>query len=163
MKTRRGATFGATILALPHLRIVSDTDDCIEWTGARSSAGYGVFSLGRRQIKAHRIFWEWANQQRVPLGCVVMHLCDNPSCVNPKHLRLGSPYDNVSDCNRKGRRNQVTGERHGMAKLTVAQVQEIRRRYVPRSVTLETLGREYGVHMSTIHQIVRGEKWAVQP
>lgn len=159
MKTSHGVTYGATLLSLPHLRIVSDTDDCINWTGAKSTKGYGVFTLRGRQVYAHRILWEWSNGKQIPANYIIMHTCDNPLCVNPRHLQLGTTKDNVDDCNRKGRRNQVSGERHGMAKLTAEEVRIIRKDYKPRKVTLKALGNKYGVSESTIHVIVTGQKW----
>jgi hypothetical protein len=159
MKTNAGVTFGAVILNLQGIRILSETDACIPWTGARSRRGYGLFTLNGKQVSAHRVFWEWANGRAIPPGFVVMHSCDNPPCVNPRHLSLGTAGDNVRDCAKKGRRNQVHGEAHGMVKLSADDVREIRRLYRPRVVTLEHLGLRFGVCAGTIGKIVKGDSW----
>lgn len=94
-------------------------------------------------------------------GLQVCHSCDNPFCVNPDHLWLGTHHDNHNDKMKKGRhRNGVSpGELNGSAKLTRAQVDEIRKRYIPRKVTMAQLAREYGVAKSQISFIVKGKAW----
>src|SRR4051812_38446928 len=129
MRCKSGATFGTVLLALfrSGLRLETATDKCIEWAGTRTRQGYGVFTLNGKQVRAHRVIWEMA-YGGIPEGLVLLHTCDNPPCVNPRHLRPGSHAENVVDCQQKGRRVQVNGEQHGMAKLTGEQVAEIRRR-----------------------------------
>lgn len=81
---------------------------CWEWNGTRNKQGYGVvcIAIDRRPtgIPAHRLQWMHCHG-KIPAGCVVMHTCDNPPCVNPEHLRLGSQTDNLNDCVSKGRHN----------------------------------------------------------
>ena len=77
-------------------------DDCWEWTGSRHPQGYGMFSVNGRNIYAHRFsamlhFGMFDRRSRV------MHSCDNPGCVNPAHLSLGTQRDNMLDCSAKGR------------------------------------------------------------
>jgi len=79
-------------------------NDCWEWKGARSSAGYGqkwTPSVGQ-VLYTHRLAYEWANGP-IPSGMIVLHACDNPPCCNPSHLRLGTHADNVADKMQKGR------------------------------------------------------------
>jgi len=161
----------------PKVRI-RGLDECWPWTAGKVASGYGAFYLGsrsdgtRRQLSASRIAWTLAHGP-VPLGMLVCHHCDNPDCCNPLHLFLGTPADNIRDAARKGRtasgeRNGshthperlARGERHGLAKLTEAQVREIRARYAAGGVSQSQLAREYGMARTTISSIVRRETWA---
>lgn len=86
---------------------VRKSDGCWEWTGSRNAAGYGKLSegaAGSPRLRAHRVSWELANGP-VPAGLWVLHRCDNPPCVRPDHLWLGTRLDNMQDCARKGRIN----------------------------------------------------------
>jgi Predicted DNA binding protein len=163
MKRAAGTSVIGLLQKMGGLRIISVTDQCIEWIGARRMRGYGSFYDCGKQVLAHRFIWEMSTGKKIPHGKVVMHTCDNPPCVNPKHLKLGTHKENVEDCNRKGRRKQVSCEKHGMAILTPEQVREIRKRYVPRKVTLEFLAKEFGVTMAAIHDIIRGRSWKNLP
>lgn len=75
---------------------------CWEYTGGKDQYGYGRFKIAGRQLGAHKVSYVLHNSD-VPKGLVVMHTCDNPGCINPNHLRLGTVKDNVHDCIQKGR------------------------------------------------------------
>ncbi len=114
---------------------------------------------------AHRV--AWAAYRTTPFdmkqlhGKIVMHTCDNPGCVNPKHLRLGTQSDNCLDRERKGRgsRDGVAAATAAHTKLTPEQVLAIRAEAaaVPRSH--RRLGREYGVVSQSIDDIVSRKNW----
>lgn len=89
---------------------VEKTDSCWLWTGAKHPKGYGIFHLRGRTPRAHVLSWI-LHHGPVPRGLCVLHRCDNPPCVNPDHLFLGTPQDNTDDMTRKGRhwRRRVTG------------------------------------------------------
>lgn len=138
-------------------------NDCWEWKYCKDKDGYGGFELthGNKQ-RAHRVSWE-LNYGPIPANLFVLHHCDNPSCVNPKHLFLGSASDNNKDCKNKGRARGggVKGEKNKMAKLTEKQVIEIREKYIPYKYSTYQLAKEYGMHASQIHKIVRNENWKI--
>lgn len=77
-----------------------DQGVCLMWPGRTDEDGYG--RIGKRSIRAHRVAWERANRRQIPPGLVVMHTCDNPPCVNPSHLILGTVGDNNRDREAKG-------------------------------------------------------------
>jgi len=156
---------------------VAKSDGCWLWTGSRTINGYGrLMCVPTRQkwAFAHRLSWEIANQSQVPVGMYVLHGCDVPLCVNPGHLRIGTPQDNSDDARARNRmptsdQRRRLGEDNGSAKLTSEQAMELRRRYrsAPRAPagvrvaygTVTGLAREFGVSSSMVHQIGRGAKW----
>lgn len=137
---------------------VQKTDNCWLWTGARNELGYGSFGIaGRRTELAHRASWRLSAGE-IPAGLLVCHHCDNPPCVRPDHLFLGTNQDNVADQIAKGRRPRAHGQNNSNAKLTDAEVAEIRTRYGP-GVRIVDLAAEYGISKSQIWNIVSGKQW----
>jgi hypothetical protein len=137
--------------------------DCHIWTGALGRKnGYGCFKIrekgnrdNAKQFKAHRLIYEL---YKGPIGDKhVLHKCDNPRCVNPDHLFLGTHQDNIRDMVQKGR--AASGAKHPSAKLTPEQVIEIRELYAQGGHTTRSLGQKYGVNGKHIHNIVTGKKW----
>jgi len=78
-------------------------EGCWLWLGGKHKFGYGTFRAGKAVIGAHRYSWQLHSGQPIPEGSFVLHSCDNPPCVNPAHLRLGSPKDNMQDMSTRGR------------------------------------------------------------
>src|SRR4030043_140451 len=102
---------------------VNKTNSCWLWTASGTAQGYGRFRIGHKKQLAHRISWEIHNGP-IPIGMLVCHKCDNPPCVNPHHLFLGSISDNTKDMYLKKRRSQSRAN-NGNAKLNKKQVQSI--------------------------------------
>lgn len=82
---------------------VTKTNSCWLWTGAKSHNGYGRFSHKGKVKQAHRVAWEIQNGREFPAGKLACHVCDNPPCVNPAHLFVGTTKDNMRDASLKGR------------------------------------------------------------
>ncbi len=138
---------------------VSKGDGCWEWTGSLNNGGYGDFHLGGggRHTLAHRLAWELAHGP-IPDGVIVMHLCDNPCCVRPDHLKAGSMADNQRDMAQKGRAGQ-RGERSPKAKLSDEKVRRIRRMCVDGD-TITSIARVFGVARSLVRGVRDGRRWA---
>ena len=134
-------------------------DECWEWRGYRHRSGYGMVSFRYKQTLAHRVSY-LIHYGTDPGEHFVCHTCDNPSCVNPAHLFLGTPLDNVHDMISKDR--NVYGER-SRTSLTDSDVIAIRREYIPRRVTYKMLGERYGVEAHVISAIVRRASWRHLP
>ncbi len=135
------------------------------WLGCKGAKGYGHFfnGHGRRIERAHRLSWEFTYGP-IPEGLHVLHHCDNPGCVNPNHLFLGSNADNVADSVKKGRRANQRGEKNGRAKLSEVDVNAIRSAYSKGFIagvemTEVRLGIMFGVHNAQIGKIVNGKAW----
>lgn len=140
-----------------------DGDGCWVWLGATSTnMRYGCMSLGRqRSVQyTHRLSWELANGP-IPPGLCVLHRCDNPPCVRPDHLFLGTRRDNMTDKVEKGR--QQRGEQTGSAVLTETQVAEILLAYATGEFPVLGLAGEYGVEEATVRAIVNGQTWTHVP
>lgn len=146
---------------------VEKTEGCWLWTGKSTHRfGYGMVGLGPHQggmIAAHRLSWELENGP-IPAGMCVCHHCDNPKCVNPAHLFLGSQRDNIADAIAKGRKAPMppsVGEKNGRARLATADVAEIRRRY-SIGETQTSLAAAFRVPQTHISRIILNKAWRVR-
>lgn len=150
---------------------VDRSGECWIWTAGKASFGYGSFWDGSRHVRSHRFAFERENGP-IAEGLCVLHRCDQPACVRPDHLFLGTRDDNMADMVNKGR--QASGERTGaclyperralgerlpQARLTDDLVRSIRDRYRTGTVLQRQLAEEFGVNQSTISLVVRGSTW----
>jgi len=156
---------------------VRGKEDCWTWKAAVSPRGYGQMGIGsrldgtRRVIRAHRASWI-IHFGKIPVPLYVCHHCDNPPCVNPGHLFLGTQFDNMGDASKKKR--SASGDRHRVnlypekvlkgealvqAKLTELGVKKIRELYAAGGVTQLELGNRYGVTFQTISSVIRRKNW----
>lgn len=127
---------------------------CWVWTAGKHSFGYGVISQGKGKTPhcTHRLSWQ-IHVGEIPGKFHVLHKCDNPSCVNPEHLWLGTATDNMKDMVAKGRQAK-TG-----AKLTWEKVRRLRARYAEGGMSLAELAIELAISKQTVRDIVRGVTW----
>jgi hypothetical protein len=151
---------------------VRKDSDCWVWTGAFSSTGYGGFKVNGRDEGAHRFSYT-IHFGQIPPGLCVLHRCDNPACVRPAHLFLGTKGDNNRDRAIKGRSakgdrsgprihiaKRPRGEAHPRAKLTAAEVRLIRLLYAQGTYSQKRLARIFHTPPSNIRSIVRCNTWA---
>lgn len=137
---------------------VGSPDECWPWVGAQEVAGYGILLRAPGLFyKTHRLSWQLANNRPVPDGMFVCHRCDNPPCVNPSHLFLGTAKDNNQDRSRKGRgrENRVFGESSPTAKISDADVAAIRA-LVAAGSTQQAAADRFGIKQQHVSRIVRG-------
>lgn len=139
-------------------------ENCWPWLAGHDIHGYGVFMVGYpgRMVprKAHRIAWELTHATHIPKGLCALHECDNPPCVNPAHLFLGTLKDNAADMLRKGRNrpNPQRGEANHNAKLTEERVRLIRhlRKLGWSRSQIATAAR---TSERSVKHVVQGETW----
>jgi hypothetical protein len=138
---------------------IRGVDECWPWEGAKMKDGYGNFNVGSKFVRAHRFCYEHFNGP-IADGLHVCHKCDNPICVNPRHLFLGTRSDNMRDCIAKLRHRH--GSRHSGAKLTPESVRYIRASYAGkgRGPTLKQVGDRFGVCSQTVLNVVNRKVWA---
>lgn len=168
--THPGLVAGRLRFGDPEVRfwmgVKSSRDGCWEWTNSRNIAGYGMLFYQGRSQPAHRVSWQ-IHSGPIPEGLFVCHQCDNPRCVRPSHLFLGTALDNARDRDRKGRAGKrpsrkgckgLEGESHPMSVLSASDVLLIRAR-LDEGESSVAIGKEYGVDTSTISSIRRRRTW----
>lgn len=129
-------------------------NNCWVWLGWKNKKGYGRINILGKHYMAHRASY-LLFKGKIPEGMFVCHKCDNPSCVNPEHLFLGTNSDNMQDMLRKGREYYPNGEDHYNHKLTKEDIFNIR--LDQRSQ--ESIAKDYDVHRVTIGKIKRQLIW----
>lgn len=158
LKVKQVQNHGLTVYERLLLNVSIRPDaECWEWTGGRDVNGYGRMGVGEKPLLVHRLSFEFAHGITLTPKQHVMHKCDNPSCVRPSHLSLGTHADNMADKMAKGRHvyGVSLGTKHGMSKLTESDVRAIRE----SSATGVALAAEYGVSTTSISDIRNRRIW----
>lgn len=141
-------------------RFVATTDnpnDCWLWLGGKGSDGYGIFRTDK-SIRAHRFSYQLAFGP-IPHGLSVLHKCDKPPCVNPRHLFVGTHQENMNDAYEKGRYPHIRqGEENNLAKLSEKQVREILS--LAGIINQRQIAKQFNVHPATICLILKGKNWS---
>lgn len=137
---------------------------CWEWQGWKTKRGYGHFNFKGRPFRAHRISWflktgSLSEFNPFEISCI-LHKCDNPSCVNPEHLFIGTQQDNADDMVQKNRLPKISrvGQNNGHVKLTEECVINIRREYT-EGVLRKELRERYNVSKTAISAIINRRRW----
>lgn len=129
---------------------------CWEWIGGRSVQGYGKWTFADRTVVAHRFSWQIVNGP-IPKGAMILHSCDNPPCVNPSHLRLGSHRENMEDRQKRGRT-----ARHGNPRLTWDKAEKIRA-LDAAGTGRASIAKRFCVTEACVSMIVSGKRWKIRP
>lgn len=133
---------------------------CWNWIHSTDGGGYGVFVCEKYgRDKAHRISYI-ENYGEIPEGLWVLHRCDNPSCVRPDHLFLGTNDDNIEDKVSKNRQSRLFGEHNGRKILGEDDVKNMRKDYSSGKYSYRTLVEKYGISQTQVARIVKKESWA---
>lgn len=157
-----------------HRFYTKDTNNnCWIWVRAKDGDGYGLINFAGKKRRAHRVSYT-IHKGTIPKGMQVLHKCDNPSCVNPDHLVLGTAYDNVQDMIKKGRSNfgvglenidpgkgtcKNPGEKNGNSFLTEEDVKLIRDLFARGQYSRKELAVMFNTHRYNIGSIILRKKW----
>lgn len=138
---------------------VDTSGECWVWTASTQRRGYGQLEIKYKPVIASRVSWQ-IHYGDIPDGLFVLHSCDNPPCVRPEHLFLGTAADNARDMDTKQRRVNVPhyGENHGMAKLTENQVSEIRQRIAAGEMQKD-IAADFKISRATVSAINKRRLW----
>jgi len=147
------------------------TDSCWIWTGSKTgSLGYGRFGFRNKYYLAHRLSWEF-HFGEIPKGMQICHHCDNPLCVNPDHLFMGTQSDNIKDAVKKGRMKNLfkkghtgldfqrpCGENCHFSKLKLKDIIKIKE-LLKRGIRTMEIASKFGLSQRYIYDIKNGEAW----
>lgn len=141
---------------------IGDINQCWEWTAYRNWRGYGKIYINGKAVNAQRV--AYCLEHDLDLhdieGRLILHSCDNPGCVNPKHLRAGDHQENLEDMQTRNREAIRVGEKNPNSKLNMKTVQIIRQKYHSGEANGVQLAKEFGLHSSTIYDMLRGKTWS---
>lgn len=132
--------------------IVNET--CWEWQGSKTIAKYGTIVLEGRVQMVHRVSWELANGRSVAEGLFILHSCDNPSCINPEHLREGTQQDNMDDMVKRNR-SHAPRTKWNTQESTIREIKRLRQ----QNVTVVEIAKRLNVGKSLVSHVSSGRTW----
>lgn len=138
-------------------RHINREGECWLWTGPKDKNGYGLTRVDGVTARVPRVAYKQYFGE-IPMGLHVLHTCDQPSCIRPEHLRLGTHKQNMADMVAKGRAHRPLGELNGRAKLTEEKVSEVRKR-LEAGVKPDTVAAQLNIPRGTVHHIAAGRTW----
>lgn len=136
---------------------IEPNSGCWLWTASAFPDGYGQIGVAGKNWQAHRLSWV-LHRGQIPDGWCVCHRCDNPPCVNPEHLFLGTMADNTADRQSKGRQARNRGEQAGGVRLTWSIANEVRR-LAAGGMSQADIHRALSLSRQQVSRIVRKERW----
>lgn len=136
---------------------IGDKNECWLWLASTTSGGYGFFRAGK-SMNAHR-FSLMLKLNNEDLNGMCLHSCDNPKCVNPNHLHLGTNSENIKQAYERNLIFAQKGESHGRSILTEKDVLWIRENYPKGGHTHRSLAKQFGVGATTIKDVLKRKKW----
>lgn len=157
---------------LEQMSIPEPNSGCWLWLGMVSAPlPYGRISISKgrrmpgvpRMFTAHRVSYEAHIGGEVPDELVVCHRCDNPSCINPDHLFLGTQLDNITDMHNKGRAPNIVGEKNVNAKITEPVAAEVKRLRSEEGLTAKEVAARLGIPHTIARNIYCGASWGHVP
>ena len=138
---------------------IKGDDECWEWKGSVNTNGYGMLGIGQSRIVASRMSWV-IHHGYLDNRMLVCHFCDNPKCVNPEHLFLGTNSDNIKDMYDKGRREANRGQKCPTSILKDKDVIYMRENYYPRTKeTRDKFARMFGITEGSVQNILYRVSW----
>lgn len=135
----------------------TNSSGCWTWTGLKSGSGYGAINYNNKKLSAHRVAYQIYKDD--PGDLLVLHKCDNPICVNPEHLFLGTDSDNAKDKQVKGRCHETKGIKNANAKLSVDDILKIRE-LATLGISYSEIGRRFGISHNQASAIHKRKSWS---
>jgi len=136
---------------------IEKTDTCWIWNSVRLTGNYGYFKYLGKYVRAHRMSYILANGH-IPDNLLVLHTCDNPPCVNPEHLYLGTQKDNIKDKFDRGRNPNVNGSKNPVSKLSENEVLKIRE-LNKEKYSNEIIAKMFSIDSSAVSLIINRKRW----